>query len=264
MTDSSIRAMQKRQDAIAAFWARRVSPYLTRVCVRLGISPNQATLIWGAVSAANSYLVYRALTGDYRVLPLIPLVYIFCYVLDCSDGEIARSTNQVNPVAGKLLDGICHRATEYSLLGVFVAAAWTLTHSGWVVPVGVLLLSGDAMYSYVSERRIMALRVHAGVRGHVGRSSHDLYEWGTPWSALTRRQQIGTIAGQLHYKSLYPVIVVSYVSGNLLLGGLALLAAYKHWKWIHLMQRTVAAVSTQTAPATAAVPEDPAAVAANR
>lgn len=113
MESLSAVAFQKREDAIGVFWDRKLSPFVTRALLRIGVTPNQATLLWGAVSLANSYTVYRAMTGDYLMIPVVFAVYVLASVIDCSDGEIARATNRVNPVAGKLLDGICHRATEY-------------------------------------------------------------------------------------------------------------------------------------------------------
>lgn len=241
--DEFIKASQKRQDAIAAFWPRRVSPYLTKLLVRTPITPNQTTLAWGALSVLNSYTVYRALTGSRWVIPVIPAVYVLCYVLDCCDGEIARYKKIVNPVGGKLLDGISHRATEYSLLATFGLAAYARTGSPIVLPLSLLLLSGDAMYTYVYERRLTALRHESGFSGHVGRKGSGIYNLEDRWAQLTSRQKIGTVVGQLHYKSIYPVIALSYAPGQVLLGGIALLAAYKHWKWMRLMYSTLAALS---------------------
>ena len=233
---------QKKHDAIAAFWPRKVSPYLTGLLVRTPITPNQLTIVWGVISALNSYTVYLAMTGHYFLIAAVPAVYVFCYVLDCCDGEIARYRGIANPIGGKLLDGISHRATEYSLLATFGLAAHTLTGSRFVLPISLFVLVGDAMYTYVYERRLTTLRHEAGFSGHVSRSTSDVYERGTPWRALSRRQKIGSVTGQIHYKSVYPVIALAYVSGEALLVGLVLLGLYKNWKWVRLMERTLATV----------------------
>jgi phosphatidylglycerophosphate synthase len=238
----STRAFQKQQDAIGVFWDRRISPVFTRTFVRLGVTPNQATLLWGALSVANSFTVYRAMVGDYWLVPVVFIGYLLCSVIDCADGEVARATDNVNPVAGKLLDGICHRATEYSLLGVFGMAAWTMTGAWWALPITVLLMAGDAMYSYVYERRLSILRVEQRSKAHMRRSPEGVYAWGTPWMALSGRQKLATLTGLLHYKSIYPVIALAYVSGQVLLVGLAALGLYKNWKWIRLMGSTLSAV----------------------
>ena len=53
------RVWQRPEDHLAVFWDRRFSPRFTRLFVRAGITPNQATVLWGAISVANSYTVYR-------------------------------------------------------------------------------------------------------------------------------------------------------------------------------------------------------------
>jgi phosphatidylglycerophosphate synthase len=241
--DADIVASQKRHDMMSAFWPRRVSPYVTKVLLRTPITPNQTTVLWGTLSVANSWLVYVALTGGYGAIPLIPLVYVFTFTLDCVDGEIARDRNMANPVGGKLLDGICHRATEYSLLAAFTLGAHTTTGSWLALPIGALLFSGDAMYSYVYERRLSTLRLQTGFTGRLKRTEAGVYERGASWAALTRSQKIRTITGQLQYKSIYPVIAVSYVSPRVFLAGLAALALYKHWQWLRLMARTLTEVA---------------------
>jgi len=243
------RVWQRPEDHLAVFWDRRFSPRFTRLFVRAGITPNQATVLWGAISVANSYTVYRAMTGEYWLVPVVWAVYVLCSVIDCVDGEVARATNRVNPVAGKLLDGICHRATEYSLVAAFGVAAWTLTGSPWVLPITTLMLTGDAMQSYVYERRITILRVQQRVTGALQHAQAALYAWGTPWMELTARKKLATLTGTFHYKSVYPVIAIAYVSPLILLIGLGLLGLYKHSVWMRLLARTVAATETAAAPA---------------
>jgi hypothetical protein len=122
----------------------------------------------------------------------------------------------------------------------FSLAAFALTNSWWAVFVGGLLFAGDAMYSYVYERRLSTLRLHAGFTGRIKHSETGVYERGTPFRALTRDQRIRTVTGQLkQYKSIYPVILASYISPIVLLGGLAALALFKHWRWISLVARTL-------------------------
>lgn len=255
--DARLQESQKKEDAIAAFWPRHVSPYVTRVLVRTPITPNQTTILWGVLSVLNSWTVYMAMTGHLWAIPVVPAVYVFCYVLDCVDGEIARFKKISNPVGGKLLDGICHRATEYSLLGVFAAAAWHLTRSPLALLAGIVLLTGEAMYTYVYERRLLTLRTHVKATGHLARSASGVYVRGATFASLTSRQKVGTVAGQLHYKSIYPVIALSYVSGEVLLAGLALLGLYKHLQWVRLIRRTLAAVAAVPAAAPTDAPADP-------
>jgi phosphatidylglycerophosphate synthase len=239
--DPRILESQKHRDVLAAFWPRILSKHITALLVRTPITPNQTTILWGVISALNSYVVYRVMIGEYVWLPVIPAVYVLTYVLDCVDGEIARVRDMANPVGGKLLDGICHRVTEYSLLAAYVCAAAELSDSPWVLPIGLLLVSGEAMYTYAYERRLTAMRVDIGFTGLVSHAGENMYQRGERWADLSTRRKIATFKGQIHYKSIYPIIALSYVSATALLGGLGLLAAYKHFAWMRLISRTLTA-----------------------
>lgn len=243
--DPDILASQKHQDMLAAFWPRKISRHITRVLVRTPITPNQTTVLWGVISVLNSYTVYRALTGTWTAILLVPVIYQFAFVLDCVDGEIARFKNMSNPIGGKLLDGICHRATEFALLATFVVAA-SISGSWLALPIGMLLLTGDAMHIFVYERRLTALRVQAGFKGQMRRTPAGVYQRGARFRDLTRKQQLMTITGLFHYKSVYAVFALSYVRPELLLAGLAALAVYKHTKWILLVGETLNTVTALT------------------
>jgi phosphatidylglycerophosphate synthase len=248
LPDSSPPDHQKHRDVLAAFWPRKLSVHLTSFLLKTPLTPNQVTVIWGAISAMNSYLVYRVLLGDYLLLPVVPLVYVFTYVLDCVDGEIARARQLSNPVGGKLLDGVCHRATEYSLLAAYVLAADHLTASPFVLPVGLFLLAGEAMHTYAYERRLSTLRVNMGYTGLLKATSDNMYHRGESWQSLSLKKKIGTVKGQLQYKSIYAAVAVCNLSAIAFLAGLALLAAYKHVTWIRLIARTLASTSTSAKP----------------
>jgi phosphatidylglycerophosphate synthase len=250
--DARFAGAQKKRDILAAFWHRRVSPYVTALLLKTPITPNQTTVLWGLLSVSTSGLVYYVLLGHYMLLPLVALVYIFAEVLDCVDGEIARVRQMSNPIAGKILDGICHRATEYSLLAAAVCAVFELTGSWWSVPVGLVLLSGEAMYTYAYERRLTALRVDARFTGLVALTESSMYERGERWRDLSPKRKLMTIKGLVHYKSIYAFAALSYVSGLALLVGLTLLAVYKHVVWIRLVARTI----TETGKAAADMPAD--------
>jgi phosphatidylglycerophosphate synthase len=245
--DSGILASQKHQEMLAAFWPRKVSRYVTRVLVRTPITPNQTTVLWGVISVLNSYLVYRAMTGTWWVIPLIPLVYQAAFVLDCVDGEIARYKDIISPVAGKLLDGVCHRATEFSLLATFSLAALAVTQSWFVLPIGMLLVTGDAMQVFVYERRLSSLRLQLGYKGQMRRGKADVYRRGMRFRDLTPRQRILTITGLFHYKSVYAVIALSYLPATMFLAGLVALGLYKQLKWILMVRGTLVLIARLTA-----------------
>jgi phosphatidylglycerophosphate synthase len=237
--DPDVLASQKRQEMLEAFWPRKVSRHITRVLVKTPITPNQTTVLWGVISVLNSYTVYRALTGDWVAILLVPIIYQFAFVLDCVDGEIARFKNMNNPIGGKMLDGICHRATEFSLLAAFAVAAHTISGSWLALPVGLFLLTGDAMATFAYERRLVALRVQAGFKGQMRRTAAGVYQRGMQFRDLAPSQRRLTITGLFHYKSVYAVVALSYLPAEFFLAGLAALGVYKHGKWILLVRRTL-------------------------
>jgi phosphatidylglycerophosphate synthase len=239
MDTAAIRRSQKPRDMLPAFFPRKVSPWLTAWLLRTGATPHQVTVLWGVVSVATSGLVYLALTGRWWLVGLVFLSFVLAFTLDCCDGEIARFRGLSDPVGGKLLDGICHRATEYALLCVYCLAAARLTGHPSVLAVALVLLSGEAMLTFAYERRLSTLRVHLGYQGQIQRSAVTSYERGQRWRDLTPRQRVATVTGLIHYKSVYAMTALTWISGEALLGGLAVLAVWKHVSWLHLVWRTM-------------------------
>jgi hypothetical protein len=110
---------------------------------------------------------------------VIPLIYLFCIVLDSVDGEIAGTRTWSTRSAGSSRR-VCHRATEFSLLMAYAAAAPTCsTESPLAVAVALLLMTGDGMHIYVYERGSLALRNQMGFKGHVRFSADRVYKRGT-------------------------------------------------------------------------------------
>ena len=97
-----------------------------------GISANQATAVWGLLSLANSYVIYLAIVGKVLLVAVVFALYFVVVVIDCVDGEIARYRNTASPIGGKLLDGVWHKATEFSLLVAYVAGVYHLSASPWL------------------------------------------------------------------------------------------------------------------------------------
>jgi phosphatidylglycerophosphate synthase len=243
VNDSFVES-QKARDTLAAFFPRKISRLITAVMVKTPITANQTTWLWGGINVLNAYFVYLATCGRLWLVPVVFAVWVLTFTLDCVDGEVARYRKAANPVGGKLLDGICHRATEYALLAAFGMAAWTLSGSIYVLPVALLLVAGDAMQSYAYERRMLALRVHKGYTGTVKKEEDGLYVRGARWRDLTPKQRLGTLTGQLQYRSIYVVILLGNISGNVLLAGLVAVALLKHYKWMALVAKTLRQVGS--------------------
>jgi phosphatidylglycerophosphate synthase len=145
----------------AEHWAgrlymRRVSPYLTRVFVRAGLSANSVTALMiptGLLAAL--VLSFPGLAWAIGAALLIQLQLL----LDCSDGEVARWRRTFSPL-GIYLDQIAHYSTEAALpaaLGVRADGGWD-SIGGWTalglgVSVLILLLKAETHLVLLARAR---------------------------------------------------------------------------------------------------------------
>lgn len=118
----TVRGRANSEHWVADLFLRRISPYLTRILLRMNFSPNAVTLlmILTGLSAAASLLV-PGILGVTLALFLGQLQMLW----DCCDGEIARWKKQFSP-AGIFLDKLGHYLTEGA-----IALALGLRLAGW-------------------------------------------------------------------------------------------------------------------------------------
>jgi phosphatidylglycerophosphate synthase len=225
---------------INLYFGRAASRHFTPVFLRLGISANQATAVWGLASLLNSYVIYMVLKGRFEFVPLVFLLYYLALVVDCVDGEVARALKTASPIGGKLLDGVWHKITECSLVAAYAAGITQTRWDLWALPLGLALMAGEAMHTYVYERRLLIIRVHAKSTESIsGRTSVDTYRLGQGWRDFSWVQRRKALAALVQYKSVYFMIALALVSVDALFAGVVLLAAYKHFDWIRMITRTV-------------------------
>jgi phosphatidylglycerophosphate synthase len=135
---------------------RRVSPYLTRVFLRAGLSANAVTALMiptGLLAAL--VLTFPGLAYAIGAALLIQLQLL----LDCSDGEVARWRRTFSPL-GIYLDQIAHYSTEAALpaaLGVRADGGWD-SIGGWTalglgVSVLILLLKAETHLVLLARAR---------------------------------------------------------------------------------------------------------------
>ena len=127
-------------------YIRRVSPYATRLFLRLGLSPDAVTWLFVLVGIAAAALV--ALDG------LLPVVGAFLLIqlqilLDCSDGEVARWQGRSSP-RGIYLDRVGHYLTETGLPIALGIRADNL-ELGLVLAVLVLLIKSETALVHVAR-----------------------------------------------------------------------------------------------------------------
>ncbi len=116
----SVRGRANSEHWVADLYLRRISPYLTRVLLKLNFTPNAVTwlMIFTGVSAGLSLLI-PGMIGVVLALFLGQLQMLW----DCCDGEVARWTKRFSP-AGIFLDKLGHYLTEGTIafvLGLRIA-----------------------------------------------------------------------------------------------------------------------------------------------
>ena len=103
-----IRGRETSEHWLNDVYLRRLSPYLTRILLKTGISPNGVT--WMMITAGASAGLVLLIPG--LIAGLLSLVLgQLQMLLDCSDGEIARWKEQYSP-AGIFLDKVGHYTAE--------------------------------------------------------------------------------------------------------------------------------------------------------
>ncbi|GAA3590349.1 CDP-alcohol phosphatidyltransferase family protein [Kineosporia mesophila] len=120
---------------VADVYLRKISPYLTRPLLALGLSANQVT--WLMIIAAALSAVSTAWAGFAGALLAVIFVQLQM-LLDCSDGEVARWRNTSSPV-GVYLDRVGHYVAECGIalaLGIRVASGGGLGSAPSIVDGG--------------------------------------------------------------------------------------------------------------------------------
>ena len=141
-------------------YMRRISPYLTRLLIPTGISPNGVTwLMILAGSAAGIVLLVPGLPGAVLGALLAQLQML----LDCSDGELARWRNSFS-ASGIFLDKLGHYVAETLIpLGLGVRADGGLGSAGGWTTLGVLL-AVLVLFNKSLNEMVHASRARAGLQ----------------------------------------------------------------------------------------------------
>lgn len=105
---------------------RRLSKWVTRAAVALGIAPNWITVAGGMVGLGAAATVAR---GDLAALTGGCLLYLVAVVLDHSDGEVARLTLRESAM-GEWLDIVLDTIVHASLVLALGLAAASVTGGG--------------------------------------------------------------------------------------------------------------------------------------
>lgn len=137
--DEAVRlrtAVKSRDGFFTTFFISPYSRYIARWCARRGLTPNQVTtasLITALIAAAC------AATGDRWGYVASGVLLLVSFVLDCTDGQLARYSLQYSTM-GAWLDATFDRAKEYSFYAGLALGAARNGDDVWALALGAMIL----------------------------------------------------------------------------------------------------------------------------
>ncbi|MFV0126767.1 DUF5941 domain-containing protein [Streptomyces sp. HMX112] len=129
-------AVKSRDGFFTTFFVSPYSRYLARWCARRGLTPNQVTTasLLTALVAAGC-----AATGTRGGFVAAGLLLLFSFVLDCTDGQLARYSLQYSTM-GAWLDATFDRAKEYAYYAGLALGAARGGDDVWALALGAMVL----------------------------------------------------------------------------------------------------------------------------
>ncbi len=130
-------AVKSRDGFFTTFLISPYSRYLARWCARRGLTPNQVT----TASLATAVLAAGcAATGTRGGFAAAGVLLLLSFVLDCTDGQLARYSLQYSTL-GAWLDATFDRAKEYAFYaGLALGAANADGDDVWALALGAMVL----------------------------------------------------------------------------------------------------------------------------
>ncbi|MFI8962141.1 DUF5941 domain-containing protein [Streptomyces sp. NPDC053493] len=132
-----LRSAVKAHDGFfTTFFISPYSRYIARWCARRGLTPNQVTTasLLTALVAAGC-----AATGERAGYVAAGLLLLVSFVLDCTDGQLARYSLQYSTM-GAWLDATFDRAKEYSFYAGLALGAARGGDDVWALALGAMVL----------------------------------------------------------------------------------------------------------------------------
>ncbi|WP_329072348.1 DUF5941 domain-containing protein [Streptomyces sp. NBC_01429] len=176
--DEAVRlrsAVKARDGFFTTFCVSPYSRYLARWCARRGLTPNQVTtasLITALIAAAC------AATGTRGGYVAAGALLIFSFVLDCTDGQLARYSLQYSTM-GAWLDATFDRAKEYAYYAGLALGAARGGDDVWALALAAMVLQSCRHFVDFSFNEANADAATAAADGKA--------VVGTPTSALSSR-----------------------------------------------------------------------------
>ncbi|MFG2981475.1 DUF5941 domain-containing protein [Streptomyces sp. NPDC048258] len=137
--DEAVRlrtAVKSRDGFFTTFFISPYSRYIARWCARRGLTPNQVTtasLITALIAAGC------AATGERWGYVAAGVLLLVSFVLDCTDGQLARYSLQYSTM-GAWLDATFDRAKEYAFYAGLALGAARNGDDVWALALGSMIL----------------------------------------------------------------------------------------------------------------------------
>ncbi|MFI6079917.1 DUF5941 domain-containing protein [Streptomyces sp. NPDC051217] len=176
--DEAVRlrsAVKARDGFFTTFCISPYSRYLARWCARRGLTPNQVTTasLFTALIAAGC-----AATGTRGGYAAAGLLLLFSFVLDCTDGQLARYSLQYSTL-GAWLDATFDRAKEYAYYAGLALGAARGGDDVWALALAAMVLQSVRHFVDFAFNEANADSTAATVNGKA--------VVGTPTTALSSR-----------------------------------------------------------------------------
>ncbi|GGQ19330.1 hypothetical protein GCM10010249_42510 [Streptomyces roseolilacinus] len=211
-------AVKSRDGFFTTFCISPYSRYLARWCARRGLTPNQVTtasLVTALIAAGC------AATGTRGGFVAAGLLLLLSFVLDCTDGQLARYSLQYSTL-GAWLDATFDRAKEYAYYAGLALGAARGGDDVWALALGAMVLQ--------TCRHVVDFSFNEANHDAVGNTSptaalSDRLD-GVGWTVWVRRMIVLPIGERWAMIAVLTAVTTPRVVFYALLAGCAFAACY--------------------------------------
>ena len=156
MNSVRLRMANRANDGFfSVFFLRKFSKILTWIAVRIGVTPNQITLISFAIGL---YAAYQFALGDFWQIFFGAILLQISIIVDCVDGELARYKRKFSKL-GAWLDAITDRVKEYLVFFGLAYGAYRDGRNLWLPAIAMMTIQTYRHLSDYNFAQLMRLRM---------------------------------------------------------------------------------------------------------
>ncbi|MET8676600.1 DUF5941 domain-containing protein [Streptomyces sp. NPDC004647] len=211
-------SVKSRDGFFTTFFISPYSRYIARWCARRGLTPNQVTTasLLTALIAAGC-----AATGTRGGYVAAGALLLFSFVLDCTDGQLARYSLQYSTM-GAWLDATFDRAKEYAYYAGLALGAARGGDDVWALALGAMVLQTcrhvvDFSFNEANHDAVANTSPTAALSGRLD---------GVGWTVWVRRMIVLPIGERWAMIAVLTAVATPRTVFYVLLAGCALAACY--------------------------------------